>query len=258
MPASTHYGYKKAQKGYIVKLRITGNNNEHRPDVRRKNIKTAKMRCKKAKVLDIYHMNNKNKRLKKINGIYDPKFMYEVGKEVSVKDYNPDIDKVCDTGIHYFLSEYPAVCYNESFPNQGLHQVWHDNGQINGEYTFKEGQLNGECKRWDKNGKLSGKSTYVNGNLHGEYLSWYENGKLMLKCTFVNEMPDGEHVQFHPNGKPSRIINYKNGSKEGIARTWNVKGRLMSEQKFINDRVIGLSKFYDENGNSVVRRAALP
>jgi hypothetical protein len=45
-------GYKKLQGGWIAKLQIIGQNNEHRKDI--VNSQTAKYRCDKALVLEIF------------------------------------------------------------------------------------------------------------------------------------------------------------------------------------------------------------
>ena len=102
----SHIGYKKIQNGYIVKLRIEGLNNELRDSV--KNVKTAKHRCSNAFVLDIYHMNDDKNKIDQGYGLRDKTFLYKVGEYVEVTYYNNDLEKVCSTGIHYFLSEEPA------------------------------------------------------------------------------------------------------------------------------------------------------
>jgi len=73
---SQHIGYKKIQNDFIVKLRIKGQNNEGRSDIKPENVPFAKYRCERAFVLDIYHSLDKTKHIDKGYGLYDPKFSY--------------------------------------------------------------------------------------------------------------------------------------------------------------------------------------
>jgi len=140
-------GYKKIQKDYIVKLQILGLNNEFRKGIKPENVPFAKYRCDKAKVLDIYHMNNKEKKIKKGYGLHDITFCYKLGEIVSVKNFDTNVESICSNGIHYFLGEEPAYYWNNLIDN-GEYKQWHDNGEICGIENYKNGILDGEWKKW--------------------------------------------------------------------------------------------------------------
>ena len=164
-----HIGYKKIQDGYIVKLAILedGKNNELRKDVKRQNIKTAKMRCSKALVLDIYKFNECEKtRIDKGYGLYDTNFCYEVGKEIEVNDYDDNLTNICSTGIHYFLSEEPAFFWNFNFDNYtGEYKEYYENGQLRYQSFYKDGEMDGEYKEYYGNGQLACQGFYKDGVL---------------------------------------------------------------------------------------------
>ena len=194
-----HIGYKKIQDGYIVKLAILedGKNNELRKDVKRQNIKNAKMRCSKALVLDIYKFNECEKtRIDKGYGLYDTNFCYEVGKEIEVNDYDDNLTNICSTGIHYFLSEEPAFFWNFNFDNYtGECKEYYENGQLWCQSFYKDGKMDGEYKWYYEKGKLRCQKIYKDGKLDGEYKEYYGNGKLMCQRFYKDGERDGEYKE---------------------------------------------------------------
>lgn len=112
-------GWKKAYikdiKGLgsaIVKLQIPAN--------ARRSSFGRKCRCDRAKVLEIYGYKYKyglkNAAMKEkvyvdhAASIFDPEFVYVVGKTVKVDDFNEECNE-CSEGIHFFLSEQEAIDY---------------------------------------------------------------------------------------------------------------------------------------------------
>jgi len=78
-------------------------------DARRSSAYTTKCRCDKAKVLNITTFGGE-KRVAAISQ-YDPDFIYEVDKEISVPDFDEDRWHECAPGIHFFMSEKEALDY---------------------------------------------------------------------------------------------------------------------------------------------------
>lgn len=63
-----------------------------------------KCRTNKAKVISISYGNI-------AQSIYNPSFTYEVGKEIEIKDFNPDYNIECGSGIHFFKNREDAKLY---------------------------------------------------------------------------------------------------------------------------------------------------
>ena len=95
-------GYKKAD-GCIIKLLIL-------EDSKRSSATTAKCRCDKAKVLEIKDINT-GESMEKARSNYNPNFIYEVGKIVTVEDFDDDRWNECSTGIHFFMNKENALNY---------------------------------------------------------------------------------------------------------------------------------------------------
>lgn len=86
----------------IIKLSIP-------EDAKRSSAYGNKCRCNKAKVLDIRTFDGQ--KVKSAISRYDPDFIYEVDKEVSVPDFDENRWHECAPGIHFFMSEKEALDY---------------------------------------------------------------------------------------------------------------------------------------------------
>ena len=96
-------GFKKAS-GYIVVLEIP-------EDAKRLSATGRKCRCDKAKVLEIQNIDGTKANVTKVASDYDPNFVYEVGKTVSVDNFCEDRWEECSPGIHFFINRQEAVNY---------------------------------------------------------------------------------------------------------------------------------------------------
>ena len=96
-------GFKKAS-GCIVVLEIP-------EDAKRLSATGRKCRCDKAKALEIQNIDGTKADITKVTSGYDPDFVYEVGKTVSVDNFCEDRWEECSSGIHFFINRQEAVNY---------------------------------------------------------------------------------------------------------------------------------------------------
>ena len=105
-------GFKKAilfnsdipdKSHVIVKLKILEN-------AKRSSATTRKCRCSEAEVISITSLNG-NYSLTKAFSSFNPEFMYEVGKIVTVDNFDENRWNECSTGIHFFITRDEAVNY---------------------------------------------------------------------------------------------------------------------------------------------------
>ena len=94
--------YKKASN-YIIKLLIP-------EDAQRSSATSRKCRASKAKVLDITHIET-GVTVNTVISNYDNTFIYKVGEEVKVDDFDTDRWNECSTGIHFFITKQEAIDY---------------------------------------------------------------------------------------------------------------------------------------------------
>ena len=96
-------GYKKAS-GKIIELMITEN-------AKRSSSTTRKCRCSEAVVLSITNIDGTSFDGEKVVSDHCKTFVYEVGKTISVDNFNNNRWEECATGIHFFLTRDEAVRY---------------------------------------------------------------------------------------------------------------------------------------------------
>jgi uncharacterized protein YjbI with pentapeptide repeats len=96
-------GYKKA-RGYIVELEILA-------DARRCSDTSRKCRCDKARVLSIQNIDGTDAGISQVSSVYDPSFIYTVGKIVEEPEFDEDRWNGCSKGIHFFINRQEAVDY---------------------------------------------------------------------------------------------------------------------------------------------------
>ena len=94
--------YKKANN-YIIKLLIP-------EDALRSSATSRKCRASKAKVLDITHIET-GVTVNTVISNYDNTFIYKVGEEVKVDDFDTNRWNECSSGIHFFITKEEAVNY---------------------------------------------------------------------------------------------------------------------------------------------------
>ena len=183
-------GYKVAQttdeKRVIITLDIPEDTytNMNRTDIVNKD--TAKYRANKATVLSIEDENGNMYETATSCIHTDKQLTYKVGETVVVEDYDTNIENVCSSGIHYFLNKRVAELYNLPKIENGLYQVWYDNGQKLMECTYINGKLEGLYQRWHNNGQKWVECTHVNDILEGLYIIWFANGQKQTEYTYVN------------------------------------------------------------------------
>ena len=91
-------------------------------------------------------------------------FTYEDGKEVRHTFYyeNGQLSSIFN--------------YTADGESNGLHQTWHENGQLEYQANFKNGQFYGLYQEWYENGQMSHEFTYKDGQFDGLGKTWDENG----------------------------------------------------------------------------------
>jgi antitoxin component YwqK of YwqJK toxin-antitoxin module len=200
----------KAGRCSIITLEITGKTNENRLGVA--DPLHAKFRTNKALVIDIENFETKEK-MKEDCSRRDPDFEYKVGEEVKVDDYDEDIHEVCTTGIHYFKTKETAESWM-GYKLDGLYRRWHENGQLESEANYKDGNLDGLYREFHENGKIKEEENYKDGNLDGLCRSWYCDGQLGEEANYKTGKLEGLYRRWTQTGKLDADVDYKDGRQE--------------------------------------------
>ena len=95
----------------------------------------------------------------------------------SAQEYYWDLDKVEDLTIY---NDSNQIVYLKSTmePLNGKVFVKYADGDLAAKILVVKGKRTGEWKMWHKNGQLSREGSFKNGKEHGLTREWYENGEL--------------------------------------------------------------------------------
>jgi len=92
----------------------------------------AKHRCESAWVRSIQDPKT-GKEFYKAKSMSNPKdvdkLTYHLGRFVKSDKYDPVVNRICSSGVHFYLS-YVRALYHKSPFSDSCFQVWHDNGTV--------------------------------------------------------------------------------------------------------------------------------
>lgn len=249
------YVYKSCYDYVVIleKLDNTIITNENRISVSKEYKQYAKYRGNKFMVKDIINKFDSNKKITSIaNSVHSSTISYDIGKIITVTDFDNDIENVCSSGIHYFLKPECAFHYmlDVSMPNDytGEHLEWFESGKPLTKKNYKNGKLEGKCLRWYKSGQLQYEENYKNDRLEGKYTHWYESGQLHIEGYCVNGYFNGEYLEWYESGQLHNEHYYVNGNFQGKYLKWYESGQLHYEQNYVNGNLEGKSLEWYESG----------
>jgi Family of unknown function (DUF5758)/MORN repeat variant len=183
----------KAGENSIITLEIKGKTTENRDWVY--DPLHAKFRTNKAIVIDIENFKTGHQMKEDVSN-HDCGFVYRVGEDVEVKNYDRDINEVCAPGIHYFKTKETAESWYLQYGDtkgirlDDLYREWYDNGRLKKEINYKNGKLDGLYRWWYENGQLEVETTYKDGKVDGLYRWWNRNGRIWESRNYI----DGEKI----------------------------------------------------------------
>ena len=128
-------------------------------------------------------------------------------------------------------------------------QFYNDTGKLRVAANYKNGVLDGKFKAYYPNGNLQGEVTYKNGEMNGEYKEYNENKNIRLSGSYKNNLQDGEWKSYLEDGTLESIVNYKDGELNGLKEDYYKNGNVWTRQEFKNNDLDGVYEVYYENGN---------
>lgn len=93
----------------------------------------------------------------------------------------------------------------------GVVRLYHSNGKLAWEISFKDGRQDGWTKWYYDNGQIRTQMFFVNGDANGESLWYYRHGVVRERGRYVNDLADGESQLYTPSGALKYTIVYRNG-----------------------------------------------
>lgn len=191
---------------------------------------------------------------------YTNDFIYYKNEIIECKDYNHNTEKVCSTGIHYYLLWSTAFHHNlykiildEKYKDiyTGKSYDWYEDGNPLSEINYLNGKQHGIEKEWHSNGNLKSIQTWKNGKLDGITKGYHKNKQQFSELNYIDGNEDGIVKSWHENGTLSEICYYKNGLQHGALKNWNKEGQLIYHFEYKNGFRCGKSLYYFEKNKQV-------
>lgn len=118
---------------------------------------------------------------------------------------------------------------------------WHRNGQKKLEWTYKNGDADGECTLWHRDGWLEGKFDFKDGERHGTSIHWYSTGQ-KFEENFREGKAHGTWFVWNSNRHKVSEHNYRDGLKHGKQIRWDGKGNVEAIEDYENGKLIRTEK----------------
>ena len=131
-----------------------------------------------------------------------------------------DVDKLVERGgLHYDV--------NSDKPYSGEVVWYYENGQKEGEGTFKDGKLDGLWTYWYEDGQKRGEGTFKNGKWDGKWTRWSSDGEESSELFWKDGKEwDGKWTFLHEDGQKRLEGTYKDGERIS-AKCWDEDGNEM-------------------------------
>lgn len=116
--------------------------------------------------------------------------------------------------------------FNKDSLRHGKYKKYYENGQLELEIEYENGQKHGYERSYYENGRLKSEHTYANGLTEGTYKFYYENGKIEMKGTYHNNKIHGFVENYYETGTVLSVFYYKEGIRVGVGKQFHPNGDL--------------------------------
>lgn len=162
----------------------------------------------------------------------------ELGRSATY-EYNPKTGEIGNpTDIH------------KGNKQNGLYELWSDEGIQIVRANYKDGRLDGLCERWHRStGKRWITETLKNGRNVGDYTEWWPDGSVKNVAHYDEDgFKIGDWARYHENGKKAKEEHFEDGLHEGEEIYWNSKGDMIARTFYKDGKQDGVyERWYDND-----------
>lgn len=135
--------------------------------------------------------------------------------------------------------------------DNGLKKTFHSNGNVENEYTLKDGELSGTANTYYENGNLKITSNFVKGKKNGNSKEYDENGLLTGEFSYLNGELNGPYKIFE-NSNLKLTGSFKNGIKDGLFKFYNDENKIEKEYFLTAEKLNGAYTEYYYKDNALL------
>ncbi len=137
----------------------------------------------------------------------------------------------------------------------GRYLEWHENGKLKIEANVMEGVadltesaqiswlFDEKCTVWDERGNLQAEFTYSRGHLEGEATYYFPTGNIEKVVQYTHGLIHGDYLRFDEEGNTIEQIHYVNGRKNGPASGCWSKEQPKYQEEYEEDLLINGTYF---------------
>lgn len=131
--------------------------------------------------------------------------------------------------------------------DNGLKKVFDADGNLESEYTLKDGNISGIAKAFHANGQVKVISFFTNGKKQGGSKEYDEHGNLTAEYNYVNGDASGIY-KIYENGKIKLLGSLLMGKKNGQFKAYDSDGNIDMEYQMKDDLRDGkyIAYYYEE------------
>jgi antitoxin component YwqK of YwqJK toxin-antitoxin module len=151
--------------------------------------------------------------------------------------------------------ENGQIQWNVSYFNgelNGPFESYYENGQLQEKGSYRDGEYDGPFESYDENGQLQGTGFYSNGEICGRWMSPGTEGLNFPPCLSVASTIDddfnGPFETYYENGQIQWKGPYINGEPYGPFETYYENGQIQWNGSYFNGELNGPFESYYENG----------
>ena len=122
---------------------------------------------------------------------------------------------------------------SSDFDKWGKHD---DDGRLT---DVRTGEIvSGLIQLFDDNGKIQTEEHYQDGQLHGSTKHYHANGVQSMKVPFSHGEKSGTETWWGDNGLKTYKANYLNGELNGMETTWDETGAIVTQNRYQDGKLV--------------------
>lgn len=165
--------------------------------------------CSMLLIILVAMVHQEYRRAKVPDNSYESKLIvrnyYQKGKSY-------DFTKAIATAIsRYSRRDLGPADTAEEVRVDGTHQIFYPTGQLEKEFTYKNGKLSGPWHSYYADGILHQEKSFKDGKLHGVFRAYDDQGIIFFETFYREGQKHGVEKTFHRNGNVQYIDTFENG-----------------------------------------------
>lgn len=117
-------------------------------------------------------------------------------------------------------------------PDHEWLNLYHEGRLLDGVLYAAGKPKNGSVQLWHTTGNVQRQYQYINGRLEGKEFWWHPDGQLHKEMTWVANKLQGAYSEWYPNGTPRWLVTMREGERHGVETRWSPRGEVIARGEY--------------------------